>query len=317
MDNLALLLDTPSLALQLLADGVLVGAIFALVAYGMALTWGVMNVINITQGELVMLGGYAAIELAKTGAPPLLGVPVAAVVMFVVGWLLYKVVIHRVVDRDLFTSLLATFGLSILIQQLANEVFGADIQSVPSGMGSFIFAGGMVTVGKIKVVAFVIALAVGAITADSLRQETTSNHPMPADRATGYGAGVFLVLAGLACGWLYLRGGGIGWVVGGIVPVLAGAGLLSYLGATQTNRHKQWVMRMAESHAAVGNRFTEDPSAAARFGIYTVVVWIVALAGFVLLTLTVGWLWSWLAIVGGLVAMMILVARMLFVPSDS
>jgi len=128
---------------------------------------------------------------------------------------------------------------------------------------------------------------------------------------------VFLVLAGLACGWLYLRGGGIGWVVGGIVPVLAGAGLLSYLGATQTNRHKQWVMRMAESHAAVGNRFTEDPSAAARFGIYTVVVWIVALAGFVLLTLTVGWLWSWLAIVGGVVVMMILVARMLFVPTDT
>ena len=177
-------------------------------------------------------------------------------------------------------------------------------------------AGG-VPLGAEAVAACVVALATGAVTADALRQETTSNHPMPTDRAIGYGAGVFLVLAGLACGWLYLRGGGIGWVVGGIVPVLAGAGLLSYLGATQTNRHKQWVMRMAESHAAVGNRFTEDPSAAARFGIYTVVVWIVALAGFVLLTLTVGWLWSWLAIVGGVVLMMILVARMLFVPSDS
>jgi len=176
-------------------------------------------------------------------------------------------------------------------------------------------AGG-VPLGAEAVAACVVALATGAVTADALRQETTSNHPMPTDRAIGYGAGVFLVLAGLACGWLYLRGGGIGWVVGGIVPVLAGAGLLSYLGATQTNRHKQWVMRMAESHAAVGNRFTEDPSAAARFGIYTVVVWIVALAGFVLLTLTVGWLWSWLAIVGGAVLMMILVARMLFIPSD-
>jgi hypothetical protein len=167
------------------------------------------------------------------------------------------------------------------------------------------------------VAAFVVALAIGAVTADALRQETTANHPMPSDRAIGYGAGVFRVLAGLACGWLYVRGGGIGWVIGGAAPLLAGAGLLSYLGATQTNRHKQWVMRMAESHAAAGNRFTEDPSAAARFGIYTVIVWIVALAGFVLLTLTVGWLWSWLAIVGGLVAMMILVARMLFVPSDS
>ncbi|MCU7727992.1 permease prefix domain 1-containing protein [Actinoplanes sp. KI2] len=177
-------------------------------------------------------------------------------------------------------------------------------------------AGG-VPFGAEAVAAFVVALAAGAVTADALRQETTSNHPMPTGRAIGYGAGVFLVLAGLACGWLYVRGGGIGWVIGGIAPVLAGAGILSYLGATQTNRHKQWVMRMAESHAAVGNRFTEDPSAAARFGIYTVIVWIVALAGFVLLTLTVGWLWSWLAIVGGVVLMMVLVARMLFVPSDT
>jgi branched-chain amino acid transport system permease protein len=169
VSNLGLLLDTPSLGLQLLADGILVGAIFALVAYGMALVWGVMNVINITQGELVMLGGYAAIELVKAGVPVLLAIPLAAVVLFVVGWILYRIVIHRVVDRDLFFSLLATFGLSILIQQLANEAFGADIQSVPSGMGSFIFAGGMVTVGKVKVLAFAVALVVGVLLALFLR----------------------------------------------------------------------------------------------------------------------------------------------------
>ena len=73
-------------------------------------------------------------------------------------------------------------------------------------------------------------------------------------------------------------------------------------------------MRMHESHAAVGDRFTEDPAAAARFGVYTAVTWVVAVAGFVVLTLTVGWVWSWLAIVGGLVVMMLMIARMLFVP---
>ena len=169
MENLALLLDTPSLALQLLADGILVGAIFALVAYGMALVWGVMNVINITQGELVMLGGYAAIELTKTGLPALATVPVAAAILFFVGWLLYRIVIYRVVGRDLFFALLATFGLSILIQQLANEAFGADIQSLSQDMGSFILAGGTVTVAKIKVIAFGIALVVGALLVYFLR----------------------------------------------------------------------------------------------------------------------------------------------------
>lgn len=173
-------------------------------------------------------------------------------------------------------------------------------------------AGGIALAGE-AVAAFVVALACGAITTDALCQETTSNHPMPIGRAAGYGAGTTLTLAGLACGWLYLRGADLAWVFAGAVPAVAGIGILSYLGATQTNRHKQWVMRMAESNAAVGNRFADDPAAAARFGIYTTVIWLIAIAGFVLLTLTVGWLWSWLAIVGGLAAMMILVARMLFV----
>src|SRR5690606_10385528 len=76
------------------------------------------------------------------------------------------------------------------------------------------------------------------------------------------------------------------------------------------NRHKAWMLRMEESHAAVGDRFAEDP-AAARFGVYTLVNWLIALAAFVVLTLTVGWAWSWLAIVGGLAVMMILIARTL------
>ena len=60
MENLRLLFDAPILSLQLLLDGVLIGAIFALAAYGMALVWGVVGLINVSQGELVMLGGYAA-----------------------------------------------------------------------------------------------------------------------------------------------------------------------------------------------------------------------------------------------------------------
>jgi hypothetical protein len=177
-------------------------------------------------------------------------------------------------------------------------------------------AAGGVPLGAEAVAAFVVAVVAGVITADALRQETTSNHPMPAGRALGYGVGVLLALAGLACGWLYLRDGGVGWIVAGAVPLVVAAGILSYLLTTQTNRHKQWVMRIAEEHAAIGNRFVEDPSAAARFGIYTVVIWLIAIAAFVLLTLTVGWLWSWLAIIAGGVAMMILTARMLFVTSS-
>src|SRR5271166_5391335 len=100
MGNLTLLFDAPVINLQLLVDGILVGAIFALVAYGVALVWGVMNLINIAQGEFVLLGGYVVFFLARAGIPPLLTVPIAAIVMAVICWALYRVVIFRVVQGD-------------------------------------------------------------------------------------------------------------------------------------------------------------------------------------------------------------------------
>src|SRR5207237_8051271 len=101
MENLRLLVAAPPLSLQLLLDGILIGAIFALAAYGMALVWGVMGLINVAQGELGMLGGYAASCLFRAGIHPLFAVPVAAALLFAAGWLLYRAVIFRVVDKDL------------------------------------------------------------------------------------------------------------------------------------------------------------------------------------------------------------------------
>jgi hypothetical protein len=74
------------------------------------------------------------------------------------------------------------------------------------------------------------------------------------------------------------------------------------------------VLRLTASHYETGDRFTEDPAAAARFGLYTVTLWLVAIAAFAVLGFTVGWAWSWLALVGGLAAMMLILARMLFAP---
>jgi branched-chain amino acid transport system permease protein len=162
MENLRLLLQAPPLSLQVLLDGILIGAIFALAAYGMALVWGVTGIINVAQGELVMLGGYAAYYLYRAGIHPLLGVPVAALLLFVLGWGLYRVVVFRVVDKDLFISILATYGLSILLQQLTNAFFGSDVRTAESGFGTLVLLGGAVTVAKIKLVSFVAALVSGA-----------------------------------------------------------------------------------------------------------------------------------------------------------
>jgi branched-chain amino acid transport system permease protein len=166
IDNFMLLFQAPAIGADLLVNGLMVGAIFALAAYGMALVWGVMGIINIAQGELVMLGGYVTMVLYWNGIPPLFGVVVAPVVLFFIGWALYRLVVFRVVDRDLFVSLLATFGLSILLQQLMNTVFTGNIQSAQSHLGSTQLFSGQVTVANIKIVAFLLGfvLAGGLVT---------------------------------------------------------------------------------------------------------------------------------------------------------
>ena len=163
MGNLAILAEAPIFNLQLLVDGVLIGALFALAAYGMALVWGVLRIINIAQGEFVMLGGYVVVYAAAAGVPPLAAVPLAAAALYALGWLLYRAVIFRVVDQDLFVSILATFGLSILLQQLANQLFGANVRSVDAGLGSLLFADGRISVPAVKLVAFAASVVLGVV----------------------------------------------------------------------------------------------------------------------------------------------------------
>lgn len=160
-DNILLLIQHPPFALDIVLNGMLVGAIFALVAYGMSLVWGVLNIVNIVQGELVMLGGFITYFLSSYGLSPLVGLPIAMMVMFAAGVFLYYTVIFRVVDKDLFISLLATFGLSILIQQLTNTLFGSEVRSVDTHMDSFYMLDGAVTLAWIKVAACALALFAG------------------------------------------------------------------------------------------------------------------------------------------------------------
>ena len=163
LDNLSLLGAVPILNVQLLLDGFFIGAIFALAAYGLALVWGVMNVKNLCQGDFVIMGGYIAWWLSTMGIHPIWGLPVAIVVMFGFGWFIYRIIIRRVVGRDMFTSLLATFGLAIVLQQLLNLAFGPEVQTAESGFAVRSILGGMVTVAEIKFIAFVLTVVIAGI----------------------------------------------------------------------------------------------------------------------------------------------------------
>ena len=139
-------------------DGILLGILFALIAYGMALQWGVMNIINIAQGDLVILGGYIAYTMYLVGIHPGWGVIVSPIIMYFVGWGLYKLVINKVVDRDLFISILATFGIAIVMQQLMNFIFGADVVVAQSEYGTTMLFDNSVTLPNSKIFAAVISV---------------------------------------------------------------------------------------------------------------------------------------------------------------
>ncbi len=165
LGNIGLLFEYPIVNIKILVDGLMIGALFAVAAYGLALVWGVMNVKNLAQGDLVIAGGYISWWLTQKGMPPLMGVPVAFVFMWCVGWIIYKLVIRRIIGRDLFTSLLATFGVAIMIAQILNLLFGSDTQSIKLDYATLYFFDDFVDVPIAKLIGVIMAagLAIGVV----------------------------------------------------------------------------------------------------------------------------------------------------------
>ena len=159
--NLLILFEAPALGLQLVIDGILIGAVFALAAYGMALVWGVTNIVNVCQGEFVMLGGLVTVLCVEQGVPPLLAVPIAAVALYGLGWILFQAVIVHLLGRDMFNSVLATFGIAIVMQQSMARGFGGADRIADSGLGSWFFFDGLVGVAKIELIVFAACIALG------------------------------------------------------------------------------------------------------------------------------------------------------------
>jgi branched-chain amino acid transport system permease protein len=120
--------------LDAVIQGILLGGTYAQYALGMALMFGVMRIVNIAHGDLIIFLALIGISLASTfGLGPftvmVLLVPLAAAM----GWLLQRVVLNRVIGDDPLPSIIATFGLSIALQNLMLQVWSADTRSLPGG----------------------------------------------------------------------------------------------------------------------------------------------------------------------------------------
>jgi branched-chain amino acid transport system permease protein len=145
---------------QAITNGLLLGGIYAVVAIGFSLVWGVMNIINVAHGALVMLGAYVAFFLFRDlGIDPIVGAAIAFVVLFAAGYLLQRLVLNLIVRAPIFNTLILTFGLNLIIVNLALVAFTADFRAIStsySGQG-FEIAG--IVLPYSRFVALIVAIA--------------------------------------------------------------------------------------------------------------------------------------------------------------
>lgn len=146
---------------QDLVNGILAGGILAVVALGFSLVWGIMNIINLAHGAFVMLGAYITYVLfTSLHVDPFVSVPLSFVVMFGFGYLVQKYIINWVVRAPVLTTFLLTFGLSLLVVNVALLIFSGDSRAVTPAYSGANFTLAGVTVPYVKLWTLVAALAI-------------------------------------------------------------------------------------------------------------------------------------------------------------
>jgi branched-chain amino acid transport system permease protein len=223
---------TPAMLGQVIVSGILAGGLYAMVALGLGLIFGVMRVINIAHGPLLMLGAYTTYFLTtRVGMNPLLTVPVAMAALFVVGVLLQRGLVFRVVDAPELSSLLLTFGISIALVNLAQLAFTSDLRAVEYITGAWVIGG--LAVSKPRMIAFLFAAGVTALSFVLLQRTRLGK----AIRATSQSREVAMV-----CGVDVAR---IHMLTFGFASALAAAGgaLLAVIVAIQPEMGGVWTFK--------------------------------------------------------------------------
>ena len=154
---------TAELLLQTLASGVLIGLIYALVAIGLTMIFGVMDVVNFAHGEFLMLGMYSSFWLFSLYAlDPLLTLPLTVLMLFAFGTLLYRLVIRRIINAPMLSQIFTTFGIMILLRGVAQFLWKPDFRTIENSAvsGSVQWLG--LQLGRPQLVAGVGAIAVTA-----------------------------------------------------------------------------------------------------------------------------------------------------------
>ena len=117
--------------LQIAANGLVLGGLYACIAVGFSLVWGVLNVINILHGSFIVLGSYVAyFAYVHLGIHPFISIVIAGAVLYALGYALQAGIINRVVAAPVLITLTLTFGLDLILNNAMLVAFTADYQAV-------------------------------------------------------------------------------------------------------------------------------------------------------------------------------------------
>lgn len=149
---------------QDLVNGILAGGILAVVALGFSLVWGIMNIINLAHGAFIMLGAYVTYQLFQSfHLDPFLSLPISFVTLFVLGYLIQRFLINWVARAPILTTFLLTFGLSLLLVNIALIIWTGDTRGVTTSYSGANFTVFGVTIPWAKLFTLMVALAITGV----------------------------------------------------------------------------------------------------------------------------------------------------------
>ena len=201
---------------QALVNGLLRSGLYALTSIGLALSVGVLGIVNFAHGEFLMLGAYLGVFLFLLfGLDPLLSLPLAALVLFLLGMLLYRCTIKYVLDAPEINQMLLTFGISVFLQNLALILWSGDPRAINSTYRSVTLHFAGVNAGMGRFLTFVIAFSL-IIALYLVLTRTRAGKAMRAVSQSRDGAG----LVGIKVQKVYLYTFGVSAALAGMAGVM-------------------------------------------------------------------------------------------------
>jgi branched-chain amino acid transport system permease protein len=152
-----------TLVAQAIVSGLLIGGVFALIALGLTLIFGVMKIINFAHGDFLMLGMYFSFFLSvMAGMNPYISALLSLPLFFALGWVIQARLIRPVLDAPENIQILATVGISLVLQNAALFMFSPDFQSLRLSFGAQTFSVAGVAVSYVRLIACVVSLSTAA-----------------------------------------------------------------------------------------------------------------------------------------------------------